>query len=81
MQIFHRRHALRLAGASALLGLATLATSQPARADAAWPTRPITFVGRLPPAYEWTKRIYEKLGSGDRIRVIKSAREWMPMVK
>ena len=44
MQIFHRRHALRLAGASALLGLATLATSQPARADAAWPTRPITFV-------------------------------------
>ena len=44
MQIFHRRHALRLAGASALLGLATLATSQPARADDAWPTRPITFV-------------------------------------
>ena len=44
MQIFHRRHALRLAGASALLGLATLATAQPARADAAWPTRPITFV-------------------------------------
>lgn len=40
--------------------------------------RPITFVGRLPPAYEWTKRIYEKLGSGDRIRVIKSAREWKP---
>ena len=44
MQFPHRRHALRLAGASALLGLATLATSQPARADAAWPTRPITFV-------------------------------------
>lgn len=44
MQFPHRRHALRLAGASALLGLAALATSQPARADTAWPTRPITFV-------------------------------------
>ena len=44
MQIFHRRHALRLAGATALLGLAALTASQPARADAAWPTRPITFV-------------------------------------
>lgn len=38
------RHALRLAGASALLGLAALAASQSARADTAWPTRPITFV-------------------------------------
>lgn len=40
----HRRHALRLAGASALLGLAALSASQPARAEAPWPTRPITFV-------------------------------------
>ncbi|WP_287952285.1 tripartite tricarboxylate transporter substrate binding protein [Diaphorobacter sp.] len=39
-----RRHALRLAGATALLGLAALTASHPARADAAWPTRPITFV-------------------------------------
>ena len=44
MPFSHRRHALRLAGASALLGLAALTASQPARADAAWPTRPITFV-------------------------------------
>lgn len=40
--------------------------------------RPITFVGSIPPAYEWTKEVYEKLGSGDRIRVIESAREWAP---
>ncbi|WP_374605732.1 Bug family tripartite tricarboxylate transporter substrate binding protein [Diaphorobacter nitroreducens] len=44
MQFPHRRHALRLAGAGALLGLATLATPHAARADAAWPSRPITFV-------------------------------------
>ena len=44
MQISHRRHALRLAGATTLLGLAALTASHPARADAAWPTRPITFV-------------------------------------
>jgi len=39
-----RRHALRLAGATTLLGLAALTASHPVRADAAWPTRPITFV-------------------------------------
>jgi hypothetical protein len=31
--------------------------------------RPITFVGGVPPAYEWTRRLYEHLGAGDRIRV------------
>lgn len=40
--------------------------------------RPITFIGKLPPAYEWTKQVYAKLGAGDRVRVIKSAREWKP---
>ncbi|NLT71549.1 MAG: acetylxylan esterase [Verrucomicrobiaceae bacterium] len=40
--------------------------------------RPITFIGKIPPAYEWTKRVYEALGQGDRIRVVGSAREWRP---
>lgn len=40
--------------------------------------RPITFVGKIPPAFEWTKQVYEKLGIGDRIRVIRHAREWRP---
>ncbi|ART56986.1 ABC transporter substrate-binding protein [Acidovorax carolinensis] len=44
MQVQHRRRALRLAGAGALLGLAALATAPSALADTAWPTRPITFV-------------------------------------
>lgn len=42
-----------------------------------WP-RPITFVGAVPPAYEWTRKAYEKLGRADQIRVIKSVREWRP---
>jgi hypothetical protein len=41
--------------------------------------RPITFIGKMPPAFAWTKQLYEKLGAGDRIRVIKQAREWRPM--
>ena len=40
----HCRRALRLLGAGALSGLAVLAAPQIARADAAWPTRPLTFV-------------------------------------
>lgn len=40
----HRRHTLRLVGACALSSLAVLAAPQIASADAAWPTRPITFV-------------------------------------
>jgi hypothetical protein len=43
--------------------------------------RPITFIGKIPPAYQWTKQVYEKLGSGDRIRIIKSALEWKPLAK
>ena len=41
--------------------------------------RPITFIGKLPPAYEWTKQVYEKLGAGDRIRVVRSVRDWIPL--
>ena len=40
--------------------------------------RKITFVGKLPEAFTWTKALYEKLGAADRIRVIKSMREWQP---
>ena len=40
--------------------------------------RTITFVGKMPDAYSWTRRLYEKLGAGDRIRVIRSTREWRP---
>ncbi|MCB1093300.1 MAG: hypothetical protein KDL87_17305, partial [Verrucomicrobiae bacterium] len=40
--------------------------------------RPITFVGKVPPAYEWTQKLYESLGAGDRVRVIASTREWKP---
>ena len=43
--------------------------------------RPITFIGKIPPAYQWTKQVYEKLGSGDRIRIIKSARQLKPLAK
>ena len=40
--------------------------------------RPITFVGAVPAAYEWTRKTYEKLGAGNRIRVIPSVQQWQP---
>jgi dienelactone hydrolase len=40
--------------------------------------RPITFVGEMPKAYTWTRQLYERLGAGDRIRVIGSMRDWQP---
>lgn len=43
----------------------------------AFPRR-ITFVGNMPEEYAWTKELYEKLGAGDRIRVIRNMREWQP---
>lgn len=44
MPLCNRRHALRLAAAGTLLGLGALMAAPAARADAAWPQRPITFV-------------------------------------
>jgi len=38
--------------------------------------RPITFVGKVPAAYEWTRQLYQKLGVGDRIRVIANPGQW-----
>jgi len=40
--------------------------------------RPITFVGTMPAAYEWTRQVYEQLGAAERIRVIASAQQWEP---
>ncbi len=40
--------------------------------------RPITFVGKMPPAYAWTKQVYDTLGKSDRIRVIRTTKEWKP---
>ncbi len=40
--------------------------------------RTITFVGKMPEAYKWTQQLYEKLGAGDRIRVIRSVASWQP---
>jgi len=40
--------------------------------------RPITFVGSVPAAYEWTRRLYQRLGAGDRIRVIANVGQWRP---
>lgn len=38
--------------------------------------RPITFVGEMPEAYNWTVDVYRKLGHADRIRVIKTIKDW-----
>lgn len=40
--------------------------------------RPITFVGQMPKAYRWTRDLYEKLGAGDRIRVVEQTVDWRP---
>lgn len=40
--------------------------------------RPITFIGKMPAAYEWTKQVYERLGTAERIRVVRSVRDWLP---
>lgn len=41
--------------------------------------RPITFVGKMPDAYAWTKQLYEKLDAGDRLRVVGNMRDWRPL--
>lgn len=40
--------------------------------------RPITFVGDMPKEFAWTKTVYEKLGQGNRIRVIQRINDWQP---
>ena len=38
--------------------------------------RKITFVGRLPAEYEWTRQIYTKFGEAKNFKVIKAIAEW-----
>ena len=40
--------------------------------------RPITFIGKIHPAYRWTEELYRKLGKGLLIRHIPSPRDWKP---
>ncbi|NLO07045.1 MAG: acetylxylan esterase [candidate division WS1 bacterium] len=40
--------------------------------------RPITFVGEIPEAYQWTVDVYERFGMQERIRVIEKVGEWEP---
>jgi hypothetical protein len=43
----------------------------------AYPRR-ISFVGKVPTEFEWTRQVYEKFGAGDRIRVVRNVQEWRP---
>lgn len=40
--------------------------------------RPITFVGKMPEAFGWTRQLYEKMGAADRIRVVSNIQAWQP---
>ena len=41
--------------------------------------RTITFVGEMPEAYTWTRNYTRSSAQGDRIRVIRSMRDWRPV--
>ena len=38
--------------------------------------RPITFIGKMPKEYEWTKKCYDSRGEGPKIRVIEQQEKW-----
>ena len=40
--------------------------------------RPITFLGKMHPAFTWTENLYRKLGQGSRFGHSGSMREWQP---
>ncbi len=40
--------------------------------------RPVTFVGTVPPAFEWTKRAYEAMGEKAKFRVVEDVAKWRP---
>lgn len=44
---------------------------------ALWAPRPLTFIGAVPPAYEWTRQAYEKLGAP--CRVLEKLADWKPL--
>jgi hypothetical protein len=43
----------------------------------AFPRR-ITFIGEIPPAYQWTGDLYDRLGAKEKFRVLPSLRQWQP---
>ncbi len=40
--------------------------------------RPIAFLGGAPPAYRWTRRLYQRLGAADRVRIVPAGIPWTP---
>ena len=40
--------------------------------------RPITFIGEIPPAYEWTRQLYATLGQAGKVRTIPTVDHWQP---
>jgi len=40
--------------------------------------RKITFIGEMPPAYQWTRDLYDRLGAKENFRVLPSLRQWQP---
>lgn len=40
--------------------------------------RRITFIGEMPPAYQWTQQLYERLGAKDKFRTLSNLRHWAP---
>lgn len=40
--------------------------------------RKITFIGEMPPAYQWTQDLYDRFGAQDKFRVLPSIRQWQP---
>lgn len=40
--------------------------------------RPITFVGEVPQEFQWTRKVYQRFGAGDRFRVVDRPRDWQP---
>ena len=40
--------------------------------------RPITFVGRVPEAYEWPRELYGKCGAAENVRTVDTLSKWRP---
>ena len=40
--------------------------------------RKITFIGKMPQAYQWTQDLYNRLGAKDKFRVLPSIQKWQP---
>ncbi len=40
--------------------------------------RPISFIGKIPKAYEWTKQCYDACGAGEKVSVFPEQGDWKP---